>query len=89
VWNGKINPGKAFDLTLPCGHVAEGYRAIKALLSVAAGHALYVCGYNGTESRWYRAALRQNAGSIIAAGMTKEVAFQPVGGSVNDSIDDA
>jgi threonine dehydrogenase-like Zn-dependent dehydrogenase len=38
VWNGKINPGKVFDLTLPLEKVAEGYRAmderraIKALL---------------------------------------------------------
>ena len=38
VLNGKINPGKVFDLTLPLEKVAEGYRAmderraIKALL---------------------------------------------------------
>ncbi|MFT3890050.1 MAG: zinc-dependent alcohol dehydrogenase family protein [Anaerolineales bacterium] len=38
IWNGKINPGKVFDLTLPMEQVAEGYkamderRAIKALL---------------------------------------------------------
>jgi threonine dehydrogenase-like Zn-dependent dehydrogenase len=38
VWNGKINSGKVFDLTLPLDQVAEGYRAmderraIKALL---------------------------------------------------------
>ena len=38
VWNGKINPGKVFDLILPLDQVAEGYRAmderraIKALL---------------------------------------------------------
>ena len=38
VWDGKINPGKVFDLTLPLDQVAEGYRAmderraIKALL---------------------------------------------------------
>ena len=57
--------------------------------SVAVGDALYVRGYNGTESRWYQAALRQKAGRIIAGGMTKEVAFEPVGGSINDSIDDA
>ena len=37
-WNGKINPGKVFDLTLPLEQVAEAYRAmderraIKALL---------------------------------------------------------
>jgi threonine dehydrogenase-like Zn-dependent dehydrogenase len=38
VWNGKIHPGKVFDLTLALDQVAEGYRAmderraIKALL---------------------------------------------------------
>ncbi len=57
--------------------------------SVAVGDALYVRGYNGTESRWYQAALRQKAGRIIAAGMTKEVAFEPVGGFINDRVDDA
>jgi threonine dehydrogenase-like Zn-dependent dehydrogenase len=42
VWNGKINPGKVFDLTLPLDQVAEGYRAmderraIKTLLRPAA-----------------------------------------------------
>ena len=57
--------------------------------SVAVGDALYVRGYNGTNSRWYQAALRQKAGRIIAAGMTKEVNFEPVEGSLNDSIDEA
>ena len=28
VWNGKMNPGKGFDLTLPLDQVAEGYRAM-------------------------------------------------------------
>ncbi len=28
VWNGKIDPGKVFDLTLPLDQVAEGYRAM-------------------------------------------------------------
>jgi threonine dehydrogenase-like Zn-dependent dehydrogenase len=28
VWNGKINPGKVFDLQLPLAQVAEGYRAM-------------------------------------------------------------
>ena len=28
VWNGRINPGKVFDLTLPLDQVAEGYRAM-------------------------------------------------------------
>jgi threonine dehydrogenase-like Zn-dependent dehydrogenase len=28
VWNGRINPGKVFDLTLPLSEVAEGYRAM-------------------------------------------------------------
>ena len=57
--------------------------------SVSVGDALYVRGYNGTDSRWYQAALQQKAGRITAAGMTKEVAFEPVSGPINDSIDDA
>ncbi len=28
VGNGKISPGKVFDLTLPLDQVAEGYRAM-------------------------------------------------------------
>ena len=57
--------------------------------SVALDGALYVRGYNGQNSRWYQAALRQKAGRIIAAGMTKEVTFGPVDGPINDLIDDA
>lgn len=57
--------------------------------SVAVDDALYVRAYNGQKSRWYRAAVRQKAGRITAAGMTKEVAFEPVEGPINDLIDDA
>jgi len=56
--------------------------------SVAVGDALYVRAYNGQSSRWYRAALRQKAGRIIAAGMTKKVIFEPVEGLINDQIDE-
>jgi len=57
--------------------------------SVAVADALYVRGYNGQNSRWYQAALRQKAGRIIAAGMTKEVNFEPVDGPIHDLIDGA
>src|SRR4051812_38235934 len=57
--------------------------------SVVVEDALYVRGYNGQNSRWYQAAVRQKAGRITAAGMTKEVIFEPVEGPINDSIDDA
>ena len=57
--------------------------------SVAAGGALYVRAYNGQNSRWYKAAMRQRAGRIIAAGLTREVGFEPVDGPVNDLVDDA
>ena len=65
------------------------YGAPTWIWSVAVGNALYVRGYNGTKSRWYQAALRQKAGRIIAAGITKEVIFEPVNDSVNDNIDNA
>lgn len=57
--------------------------------SVAVGGSLFVRAYHGTSSRWYQAALRQKAGRITAAGMTKEVTFKPVRGALNDRIDDA
>src|SRR5438067_6997231 len=57
--------------------------------SVAVDDALYVRAYNGKSSRWYRAAVRQQTGRISAAGMTKEVAFEPVDGPINERIDEA
>ncbi|RFB88647.1 hypothetical protein B5K11_24525 [Rhizobium leguminosarum bv. trifolii] len=50
---------------------------------------LYVRGYHGQKSRWYQAAVRQRAGRIIAAGITREVVFEPTDGPINHRIDDA
>src|SRR6201993_5624417 len=57
------------------------------ILSVEVDDALYVRGYNGQKSRWYQAAMRQKAGRITAAGITKEVLFEPVDGAINELID--
>jgi hypothetical protein len=57
--------------------------------SVVVDGKLYVRAYNGTNSRWYQAAMRQKAGRISAAGLTKEVSFELVVGLINDRIDDA
>jgi hypothetical protein len=57
--------------------------------SVAVDSALYVRAYNGQRSRWHKAAMREKAGRISAAGMTKAVGFEPVDGPINDRIDDA
>ena len=57
--------------------------------SVVVDDALYVRAYNGKESRWYQAALRQKAGRITAAGMTKEVSFETVDGAIQARLDDA
>src|SRR5439155_15252424 len=57
--------------------------------SVVVDDALYVRAYSGTTSRWYQAAMRQKAGRIAAAGMTREVTFEPVDGPMSDRIDDA
>ncbi len=43
--------------------------------------------YNGQSSRWYKAAMRQKAGRITAAGMTRDVVFQPANIEVQDAID--
>ena len=73
---------KADDLHIaPFRDDGETYGTPTWIWSVAVGGALYVRAYNGTGSRWYQAALRQKAGRIIAAGMTREVAFEFVSGS--------
>ncbi|UOQ45782.1 DUF2255 family protein [Halobacillus salinarum] len=57
--------------------------------SVVVGDELYVRAYNGQNSRWYNSAIRQKAGRVSVAGMTKEVKFEPVDGSIHDRIDNA
>lgn len=57
--------------------------------SVAVDNDLYVRAYNGKNSSWFKAAIKQKAGRIIAAGITKEVSFEPADGPINDRIDDA
>ena len=57
--------------------------------SVVVDDALYARAYSGKDSHWYRAALRQKAGRITAAGMTKDVIFEAVEGAINDRVDEA
>ena len=57
--------------------------------SVVVDDELYVRGYNGTGSRWYKAAVSQKAGQITAAGQTTDVIFEAVDGPLNDRIDAA
>jgi hypothetical protein len=57
--------------------------------SVVVDGNLYVRAYNGTNSSWYQAATKQKAGRIVAAGLTKEVAFETVERQIDDRIDDA
>ena len=49
----------------------------------------YLRAYNGQELRWYQAAMQQKTGRITAAGLTKEVTFEPVDGLINDRINEA
>ena len=48
--------------------------------SVVVDGELYVRGYNGQNSSWYRAAVTQKAGRIRVAGLEREVEFEPVVG---------
>lgn len=45
--------------------------------SVVVENELYVRAYNGKSSRWYQAALREKAGRITAAAMTKKSLSSP------------
>jgi hypothetical protein len=57
--------------------------------AVVVNRDLYGRAYNGINSRWYKSALQQKDGHIIDAEMTKEVAFEPVQGAINNDIDEA
>ena len=47
------------------------YGTLTWIWSVVVDGALYVRAYNGTNSRWHKAAITQKAGRITAAGLTK------------------
>jgi hypothetical protein len=57
--------------------------------SVVVDGDVYVRAYNGISSRWYQAALRQRAGRVRAAGVDREVGFEPTDGDGEDRIDEA
>ena len=57
--------------------------------SVVVNGGLYGRADNGTGSSWHQAAVKQKAGRITIAGMTKEAIFERVGSQMNDAIDDA
>lgn len=56
--------------------------------AVVVGDALYVRAYNGVKSSWYQAALKQKGGRVTVAGLTKEVAFEPVS-DMKELVDEA
>ena len=73
----------------PLREDGKTYGTPKWIWSVVGDGALYVRAYNGRNSRWHQAAIRQKAERIRAAGITKEVSFEPVDGAIMEHIDDA
>jgi 4-carboxymuconolactone decarboxylase len=57
--------------------------------SVVAEGKLYVRPYNGSASRWYKAAMRQQAGRITIAGLKKDVTFADASKVSQSAIDAA
>jgi len=81
---------KADDLHIaPFRKDSVTYGTATWIWSVAVDGELYVRAYNGQKSRWYRAAMRERAGRIIAGGIISDVRFEPVHGPINDRIDNA
>jgi hypothetical protein len=81
---------EADDLHIsPFREDGETYGIPTWIWSVVVDGNLYVRAYNGRNSSWYQAALRQKAGRITTAGITKEVSFHPAEAAANDRIDEA
>ena len=84
------NIGETDDLHIsPFQENGMTYGTPTWIWSVVVDGGLYVRAYNGQDSCWYQAAMRQKAGRITAAGLTKEVDFEPVDGPSNDRPDEA
>ncbi len=82
------NIAKTDDLHIsPFREDGETYGTPTWIWSVVVDDALYVRAYNGQNSRWYQAAMRQMVGRITAAGITKEVSFEPVDEPVSQPDD--
>jgi hypothetical protein len=73
----------------PLREDGKTYSTPKPIWSVVIDDELYVRAYKGPQSKWYQAALKQKAGRITVAGITKEVAFDPADAALNDRVDDA
>src|SRR6266536_2953236 len=71
VWNGKINPGKVFDLALPLDQVAEGYRAMherRAIKTLLRPNARCSSGRNRVCPPWragYNMSTMVNSPSVV------------------------
>lgn len=55
--------------------------------SVVVGEDLFVRAYNGIDSRWHQAAVKQKAGKVYFADDGHDVSFEPISGEINDLID--
>ena len=73
----------------PLREDGKTYGTITWIWCVAVDGDLFVRAYNGRSSRWHQAAMSQKSGRIVAAGMTRNVDFDPVEGAINDRIDEA
>jgi hypothetical protein len=65
------------------------YRAPTTIWCVVVDGALYIRSYHGSTAHWFQAALKQQAGRIIAGHVTKQVVFEAVSGTIDGEIDAA
>jgi hypothetical protein len=56
---------------------------------VRVGDDLYVRSVNGPGAAWFRGTRARHEGRIQAGGIEKDVAFEDVGGAIDDQVDDA
>jgi hypothetical protein len=73
----------------PLNMDGKTYRRGVPIWSVVVDNTLYIRGYKGPSTGWYKQAVRHKLGRVSASGVVKDVAFESVNDPINDQIDAA
>ncbi|MDR7187384.1 hypothetical protein J2Y46_000200 [Microbacterium sp. BE35] len=81
--------GAATELRISSRRPDGTLRPAVTIWHAAVGDALYIRSAHGPENGWFRRALRSGTGRVTAAGVSKDVTFEPADEAVAPAVDAA